>query len=142
MNKKAFAGLFLLIVIGAAALRFFDLGLRPMHHDEANQAVKFGALLEKGEYRYDRADHHGPSLYYLSLPFARALGEFGATIIFAGNFPGRTQTMPLAIYVGFEINLSTALLLSFILICFSFLTLAAVKLVLNRSSDRVERGEI
>ena len=45
-----------------------------MHHDEANQAVKFGALLEKGEYRYDRADHHGPSLYYLSLPFARVLG--------------------------------------------------------------------
>jgi uncharacterized protein (TIGR03663 family) len=74
MNKRAFAGLFLLIVLGAAGLRLADLGLRPMHHDEANQALKFGALLEKGEYRYDRADHHGPSLYYLSLPFARALG--------------------------------------------------------------------
>ncbi|TDA66785.1 MAG: molybdate ABC transporter permease subunit [Chloroflexi bacterium] len=76
------------------------------------------------------------------MTWARALGEFGATIIFAGNFPGRTQTMPLAIYVGFEIDLSTALLLSFILICFSFLTLAAVKLVLNRTSERAERGEI
>jgi uncharacterized protein (TIGR03663 family) len=74
MNKKAFAGLFLLIVLGAAGLRLTSLGLRPMHHDEANQALKFGALLERGEYRYDRADHHGPSLYYLSLPFARALG--------------------------------------------------------------------
>ena len=74
MNKKAFAGLFLLIVIGAAGLRLADLSLRPMHHDEANQALKFGALLERGEYRYDKADHHGPSLYYLSLPFARALG--------------------------------------------------------------------
>jgi uncharacterized protein (TIGR03663 family) len=74
MNKKAFAGLFLLIVIGAAAFRLADLGRRPMHHDEANQALKFGALLERGEYRYDKADHHGPSLYYLSLPFARALG--------------------------------------------------------------------
>jgi uncharacterized protein (TIGR03663 family) len=74
MNKKAFAGLFLLIVLGAAGLRLTGLGLRPMHHDEANQALKFGALLERGEYRYDRADHHGPSLYYLSLPFARALG--------------------------------------------------------------------
>jgi len=73
MNKKAFAGLFLLIVVGAAGLRLADLSLRPMHHDEANQALKFGALLEKGDYRYDRADHHGPSLYYLSLPFARAL---------------------------------------------------------------------
>jgi uncharacterized protein (TIGR03663 family) len=74
MNKKAFAGLFLLIVLGAAGLRLADLSLRPMHHDEANQALKFGALLERGEYRYDKADHHGPSLYYLSLPFARALG--------------------------------------------------------------------
>ena len=74
MNKKAFAGLFLLIVLGAAAFRLAGLGLRPMHHDEANQALKFGALLERGEYRYDKADHHGPSLYYLSLPFARALG--------------------------------------------------------------------
>ncbi len=74
MNKKAFAGLFLLIVIGAAVFRMIDLGVRPMHHDEANQAVKFGALLERGEYRYDRADHHGPSLYYLSLPLARFLG--------------------------------------------------------------------
>jgi molybdenum ABC transporter molybdate-binding protein len=36
------------------------------------------------------------------LTWARALGEFGATLIFAGNFPGRTQTMPLAIYLGFE----------------------------------------
>jgi len=74
MNKKAFAGLFLLIVLGAAGLRLADLSLQPMHHDEANQALKFGALLERGEYRYDKADHHGPSLYYLSLPFARALG--------------------------------------------------------------------
>ncbi len=69
------------------------------------------------------------------MTWARALGEFGATIIFAGNFPGRTQTMPLAIYVGFEINLSTALLLSFILIVFSFLTLIAVKFVLHRNRD-------
>jgi uncharacterized protein (TIGR03663 family) len=45
-----------------------------MHHDEANQALKFGALLERGEYRYDKSDHHGPSLYYLTLPLARALG--------------------------------------------------------------------
>ncbi|MFZ2054661.1 MAG: flippase activity-associated protein Agl23 [Candidatus Aminicenantales bacterium] len=75
MNKKAFAGLFLLIALFAAGLRLADLGLRPVHHDEANQALKFGALLEKGEYRYDRTDHHGPSLYYLTLPFARIGGK-------------------------------------------------------------------
>jgi uncharacterized protein (TIGR03663 family) len=74
MNKKAFAGLFLLVLIAGAGLRLADLGRRPMHHDEANQALKFGALLERGEYRYDKSDHHGPSLYYLSLPLARALG--------------------------------------------------------------------
>jgi uncharacterized protein (TIGR03663 family) len=74
MNKKAFAGLFLLIAIGAAAFRLVDLGVRPMHHDEANQALKFGALLERGEYRYDPSDHHGPTLYYLTLPVARVLG--------------------------------------------------------------------
>lgn len=71
MNKKtALYGLFILVVLGALLFRLIQLDLRPMHHDEANQAVKFGILLEKGEYRYDRTEHHGPSLYYLSLPFA------------------------------------------------------------------------
>ncbi|MHB8819213.1 MAG: ABC transporter permease [Bellilinea sp.] len=74
------------------------------------------------------------------MTWARALGEFGATIIFAGNFPGRTQTMPLAIYVGFELDLDTALMLSFILICFAFLTLLLVKYILNRTTDRSEQG--
>lgn len=69
------------------------------------------------------------------LTWARALGEFGATIIFAGNFPGRTQTMPLAIYIGFEIDLNVALTLAIILICFSFLTLLLVKGVLHRRLD-------
>ncbi len=63
----------------------------------------------------------------LVMTWARALGEFGATIIFAGNFPGRTQTMPLAIYLGFEIDLKVAVTLSIILICLSFLALTVVK---------------
>ena len=46
-----------------------------MHHDEANQAVRFGILLETGDYRYDRHDHHGPTLYYLTLPFAWMRGQ-------------------------------------------------------------------
>ena len=66
------------------------------------------------------------------MTWARALGEFGATIIFAGNYPGRTQTMPLAIYIGFEINLDVALTLSVILVCLSFLTLIIVKGFLHR----------
>jgi len=73
MNKKAFAVLFGIILLIALFFRLSQLELRPMHHDEANQAVKFGNLLEKGEYKYDRFDHHGPSLYYLTLPFAWVL---------------------------------------------------------------------
>lgn len=68
------------------------------------------------------------------LTWARALGEFGATIIFAGNFPGRTQTMPLAIYLGFELDLGVALTLSLILIGLSFITLIVAKGVLQRET--------
>jgi molybdate transport system permease protein len=66
------------------------------------------------------------------MTWARAMGEFGATIIFAGNFPGRTQTMPLAIYLGFELDLGVALTLSVILVGFSFLVLMLVKGILQR----------
>jgi uncharacterized protein (TIGR03663 family) len=75
MSKTAFRGLFLLIVFGAILYRVAGLDRRPMHNDEANQAVKFGRLLEKGEYAYDKNDHHGPSLYYLTLPLAKARGQ-------------------------------------------------------------------
>lgn len=66
------------------------------------------------------------------MTWARALGEFGATIIFAGNFAGRTQTMPLAIYLGFELNFEIALTLAVILIGFSFMALLLVKRILNQ----------
>ncbi len=75
MRKAAFAGFFLLALAAALAFRTASLGLRPMHHDEANQALKFGTLLETGEYRYDKEDHHGPSLYYFSLPLAWAASQ-------------------------------------------------------------------
>lgn len=66
------------------------------------------------------------------MTWARALGEFGATIIFAGNFPGRTQTMPLAIYIGFELDLRVALTLSVILLAISFGVLVIVKGLLRQ----------
>jgi uncharacterized protein (TIGR03663 family) len=75
MRKAAFAGFFLLAFAAALTFRAASLGLRPMHHDEANQALKFGTLLETGEYRYDKEDHHGPSLYYFSLPLAWAAAQ-------------------------------------------------------------------
>jgi molybdate transport system permease protein len=66
------------------------------------------------------------------MTWARAVGEFGATMIFAGNYPGRTQTMPLAIYLGFELDLDVALTLAVILVGCSFLVLASVKSLLQR----------
>ncbi len=75
MTKVTFYALFAAALTTGLALRIWRLDLRPMHHDEANQALKFGALLETGEYRYDRSDHHGPTLYYLTLPFARISGR-------------------------------------------------------------------
>ncbi|WP_344138891.1 ABC transporter permease [Luedemannella flava] len=59
------------------------------------------------------------------LCWARALGEFGATITFAGNFPGRTQTMPLAVYLALETDPSAAIVLSLVLlvVCVAILAL-------------------
>src|SRR4029077_15101446 len=51
---------------------------------------------------------------------ARALGEFGATITFAGNLPGTTQTMPLAVYVALQSDLDAAVVLSVLLLVMSF----------------------
>ena len=61
------------------------------------------------------------------LTWARALGEFGATLLFAGNLEGRTQTMPLAIYMGFEQGLGTALVLSVVLLVVSFVMLTMLR---------------
>jgi molybdate transport system permease protein len=61
------------------------------------------------------------------LAWARALGEFGATITFAGNFPGTTQTMPLAIYIARENDPDEALMLSLVLIAVSFAVLAGLR---------------
>jgi len=61
------------------------------------------------------------------LTWTRALGEFGATILFAGNLEGVTQTMPMAIYLGFERNLGVALALSMVLIFVSIILLTITK---------------
>jgi len=61
------------------------------------------------------------------LCWARALGEFGATITFAGNFPGRTQTMPLAVYLALEQDVDAAIVLSLVLLAVSVGILAALR---------------
>jgi molybdate transport system permease protein len=61
------------------------------------------------------------------LCWARALGEFGATITFAGNSPGRTQTMPLAVYLALETDLQAAIALSLILLTVSVAILVGLR---------------
>lgn len=63
----------------------------------------------------------------LVLAWARALGEFGATITFAGNLPGRTQTMPLATYLALESRPDEALVLSLMMIVISFAVLIGLR---------------
>ncbi|SOD88270.1 molybdate ABC transporter permease subunit [Streptomyces sp. Ag109_G2-15] len=61
------------------------------------------------------------------LAWARALGEFGATITFAGNFPGRTQTMPLAVYLALQNDPEAAIALSLVLLAVSIAVLAGLR---------------
>jgi molybdate transport system permease protein len=61
------------------------------------------------------------------LCWARALGEFGATITFAGNLPGRTQTMPLAVFLALERDRGSAVALSLVLVAVSLAVLVALR---------------
>src|SRR6266516_3107282 len=61
------------------------------------------------------------------LAWARALGELGATITFAGSFPGITETMPVAVYTATEVDLESAVALSVVLLAISFAVLLALR---------------
>ena len=58
----------LLAIVAALFLRCPQLGNRPLHNDEGVNAVKLAALWEKGDYKYDPHEYHGPTLHYFSLP--------------------------------------------------------------------------
>lgn len=62
-----------------------------------------------------------------AMAWARALGEFGATLMFAGNMEGRTQTLPLAIYTAFESDLGVARALSLLLVAIAIAVLGLVR---------------
>ncbi len=100
---------------------------------ELEQAAALDGASGRQVFRYVTLPLSGTALVGGAvMTWARALGEFGATIIFAGNFPGRTQTMPLAIYLGFEMELNVALTLAVILLALSFAVLFVVKGVLRQ----------
>src|SRR6266403_93227 len=68
MNRWLGLGL-LLAAVAAFALRIPQLDLRPMHNDEAVNALKIQDLWEHGHYAYDPDEYHGPTLHYATLPF-------------------------------------------------------------------------
>jgi molybdate transport system permease protein len=63
----------------------------------------------------------------LVLTWARALGEFGATVTFAGNLQGRTQTLPLAVFVAMESDRETAIALSLVMVAISLIVLVSLR---------------
>jgi molybdate transport system permease protein len=69
----------------------------------------------------------GGLLAAAGMSWARALGEFGATLMFAGNLPGRTQTLPLAIYTALESDMRAAQALSLLLVVVAFALLLALR---------------
>ncbi|MBA2692789.1 MAG: molybdate ABC transporter permease subunit [Rubrobacter sp.] len=69
------------------------------------------------------------------MAWARALGEFGATIIFAGNIQGVTQTMPLAIYTEFQRNLDAAVALSLLVLGFAFTVIFTVRYLTRKATE-------
>ncbi|HEY0173729.1 MAG TPA: flippase activity-associated protein Agl23, partial [Pyrinomonadaceae bacterium] len=62
------------VLLAAAALRLYALELKPLHHDEGVNGFFLSNLLLKNSYKYDPANYHGPTLYYLTLPFVAVTG--------------------------------------------------------------------
>jgi molybdate transport system permease protein len=117
---QAFVAMPFLVVATEAGLRQLDrryeeaaatLGARPWHRFRTVTLPLIGPSLAAGA----------------ALCWARALGEFGATITFAGNLPGRTQTMPSAIYVTLESRPEGAIVLSLVLLAVSLAVLVALR---------------
>jgi molybdate transport system permease protein len=113
------------------AMPFFivavEAGLRSMdrRYEEAAATLGAGRWLT---FRRVTLPLIGPSIAAgAAVCWARALGEFGATITFAGNLPGRTQTMPLAVYLALESSPQAAIVLSLILLVVSFAVLVILR---------------
>ncbi len=69
------------------------------------------------------------------MAWARALGEFGATVIFAGSFRGVTQTIPLAIFAEFQTNIDAAVALSVLVLGFAFVVILTVRYLTRKAVD-------
>jgi molybdate transport system permease protein len=102
---------------------------------ELEEAARVEGATEWQVFRFVTMPFASPALFGGAiLCWARALGEFGATIMFAGQFLGRTQTMPLAIYAALESDLDAALSLSIVLLAISFALLVLFRRWLGQVS--------
>ncbi|HEY5031020.1 MAG TPA: ABC transporter permease [Actinomycetes bacterium] len=117
---EAFVAMPFLVVTVEGALRSADQG-----YDEA--AATLGAS-RMTVFRRVTLPMIAPSLAAGAvLCWARALGEFGATIVFAGNLPGVTQTMPLDVYLLLQNDLAAAIAVSLVLLLVSVVVLVALR---------------
>ncbi len=96
MTRIVWLGLLMAMAV-ALALRCPQLDERPMHNDEAVNAIKFGKLWQQGTYKYDPNEHHGPSLYYATLALGRLTG--------APDFDHYTENRLRAVTVLFGVGL-------------------------------------
>ena len=117
---EAFVAMPFLVVTVEAGLRSMDV-----RYEEAARTLGAGRWLLL---RRVTLPLIAPSLFAGAvLCWARALGEFGATITFAGNFPGTTQTMPLAVYVDLESRPDAAIVLSLLMLGVSMAVLVTLR---------------
>jgi molybdate transport system permease protein len=117
---QTFVAMPFLVITVEAALRQLD-----GRHEDAARTLGASAW-----YRFRRVTLPAirPALLAGSvLAWARALGEFGATVTFAGNFPGTTQTLPLAVYLSLQTNPEQAIVLALVLIAISFGVLVGLR---------------
>lgn len=117
------------VLAASAALRALDPDLSTIARSlgASRRAVALGVV----------APAVAPELLVgLAMTFARALGEFGATLMFAGNLPGETQTMPLAIYVALESDPAAAQAIALLLTAVAFALLGVV----SRFRSRIEEA--
>jgi molybdate transport system permease protein len=117
---EAFVAMPFLVITVEAGLRSMDL-----RYEEAARTLGAGRWLVLRRVTLPLV---APSLFAGAvLCWARALGEFGATITFAGNFPGTTQTMPLAVYVELETRPDAAIVLSLLMLAVSLAVLVTLR---------------
>jgi molybdate transport system permease protein len=117
---QTFVAMPFFIVTVEAALRQTDIG-----HDEAARTL--GASTWYSFRRVTLPAIRSALVAGAVLSWARAFGEFGATITFAGSFPGKTQTLPLAVYLALNTDQHQAIVLALLMVSVSFAVLVALR---------------